>query len=167
MLIIVGASLIVLGIYVRSGGYKRLYVTPNRLPVIAPQAYKNALIPAGISLLLLGLSLLDLVLTVEMRRALWGYIVFPSFLVSIILGVLSPRWLKPRWLVYLEDTYGRDFTHIVLLPAAGNDPGGWAQQMCTLGDVKMWAAGIAEQQGFPPELGQADREAWRQQHGQS
>jgi hypothetical protein len=106
--------------------------------------------------MLMGLSLLNVIPTVEMRRDIWGYIVVPSFLVSIILGIWSPRWLKPRWLVYLEDTYGRTFTQAVLLPAAGDDPD-WPQRMRTLEDVKLWAAGVAKQMGFPPPPGRTDR----------
>lgn len=53
-------------------------------------------------------------------------------------------------LMYLEDTYGYDFTQIILLPAAGDEPG-WAQRMRTLEDVKMWAAEVAKQHDFPPK----------------
>ncbi len=156
MLVTAGLAMVVFGVYVWMGGCKRLYVV-SMMPVIAPQAYKNAFIPLGISTILLGLSLLDAIPTAEMRLALFGYLVVPLFVISIILGIWSPSWLKPRWLVYLEDTYNRSFTEVVLLPAAARDPD-WPQRMRTLEDVKLWAAGVAEHDGFPPPPDRTDRE---------
>lgn len=153
VLVVIGVSVIAFGAYVRMGGGKRLYVI-RMIPVIAPQAYKNALIPAGAFIILLGLwSSGSISGKIE---TFLDYAVFLSFLATIILGVLSPRWLKPRWLVYLEDTYGGGFTYAVLLPTAGKDPRGWEQQMRTLEDVKGWAARVAKQHDFPLDLSQFD-----------
>ncbi len=157
ILIAASVSSIALGVYLIEGGYKRLYVTSNRLPVVAPEAFKNAFIPLGISLLVFSLSLTDLVPTPEARQSVLEYEIIPLFVISIILGIWSPRWLRPRWLVYLEDTYSRSFTEVVLLPAAGRDPD-WPQRMRTLEDIKLWAAGVAEHDGFPPPPDRTDRE---------
>lgn len=148
LLSLIALCLFTFGIYLWRGGYKSLYITRNRLPVVAPQAFKNILIPFGICMFVFALAMPSFI--PKNLRDLFFDIGVVLFVLTLLLGIWDPRWLKPRWLVYLEDTYGRDFTQIILLPAAGDEPG-WAQRMRTLEDVKMWAAEVAKQQGFPPE----------------
>jgi hypothetical protein len=161
VLSILGIILSGFGIYVLRGGYKRLYITPNRLPVVAPEAFKYVFLPAGVAITVFALAMPPFV--PDSARDIFFYTGASLLVVAMVLSILSPRWLKPRWLAYLEDVYGRTFTQAILLPAAGDDPD-WPRRMRTLEDVKLWAAGVAEQMSFPPHLGRIDREAWRQIH---
>jgi hypothetical protein len=153
MLSLLGMILLGFGIYVLRGGYKRLYITPNRLPVVAPEASKYVFLPAGVAIIVFALAMPPFI--PDSARNIFFYAGAGLLVVAMVLSIISPRWLKPRWLVYLEDTYGRSFTQVVLLPAAGNDPG-WVQRMRTLEDVKLWAADVAERMGFPPRPGRTD-----------
>ncbi len=159
ILSLLGMILLGFGAYVLCGGYKRLYITPNKLPVVAPEAFKYVFVPAGVAIIVFALAMPPFV--PDGARDIFFYAGAGLLVVAMVLSIISPRWLKPRWLVHLEDTYGRSFTQVVLLPAAGRDPD-WPQRMRTLEDVKLWAAGVAEQMGFPPHPGRTDREAWQQ-----
>jgi len=163
MLAVIGIALITFGVYARLGGNKRLYVID--LPTVAiPEAYRNAFIPLGLSFALLGLSLYEPLLpSVELRRRFAAYIVLPAFVISIVLGIWRPRWLKPRWLVYLEDTYDPVAVYGVLFPIANKNIVEWEQKMRTLEDIKRWAAEVAEEQDLPAHYGREDREALRRQ----
>lgn len=106
-LVAAGIVMIVLGMRIRMGGFKRLYVI-QMIPVIAPQAYKNAFIPLGISTVFLGLSVFEPILppAVEMRRTILGYVVLPSFIISIVLAISGrpPGSSRAGWYTWKRPT---------------------------------------------------------------
>jgi hypothetical protein len=155
-LILFGMGFLAIGLYVRFGNFKTLYLTKG-IPVLMPQALQNIFIPLGITLLIMALGLSDLVPTVELRQKflVWG--VGPIFLVSLILAVWNPRWLRPSWLNYLEDEYGTVMWK--LLDEARKDVPAWSHRVRTQAGLEEWAEETRQKLGYPPHPGQIERQA--------
>lgn len=90
-------------------------------------------------------------------QSLFDVIVISMLLMSIILGVCPPRWLRPRWLVYLEDEYGSVMWY--LLEEASKNAGVWEQRVSTQKGLEEWAEETRIRLGYPPHTGQIEREA--------
>jgi len=43
----------------------------------------------------------------EVGSAIWGYIGVVGAVSGLIIAIWTPRWAKPRWQQYLEDTYSK------------------------------------------------------------
>ncbi|MFZ0544042.1 MAG: hypothetical protein WAM60_01295 [Candidatus Promineifilaceae bacterium] len=71
---------------------------------VVPTGIVFGAIPAAIlSFLTAFLFFFEASLTVETRQTLFIYAAWPLILLAIILTIWQPRWLKPKWLRWLED----------------------------------------------------------------
>jgi hypothetical protein len=142
LLIVVGFSLIGIGLGAVMGYFKTLYLIKG-IPGLYPSGYVYAFIPAGM------LSLLFALAFVLPSRELAGDIVaFGSLgiiLLSIILMTVRPKWLKPWWLKWLEDHYGHVLEDI--LEEARNTKN-FEQQTRTQADLAAWADSVAQKHGW-------------------
>ena len=136
-----------IGLYVRFGGFKSLYLAPG-IPVLMPRALQNVPIPLGITLFALLITGSDLFPDVETRRSLFDWVVIPLFLATLFLAAWPPRWLKPRWLVYLEDTYGSVMWR--LLDEARKNIPAWTRRVRTQQGLEEWAEETYLRLGYPP-----------------
>lgn len=141
-LIVTGAGMIGVGIWARLGRFRSLYLIKG-VPGVYPSGYAYAGIPAGMGFLLLAVALL-----MPDRRLggnLAGFGSWSIILLSVILMIWKPRWLKPWWLIWLEDYYG----HVLegILEEARNDKN-FEQQTATEADLAEWADKVAERYGW-------------------
>lgn len=156
VLSIVGFFLLGFGIYVRLGGAKVWYLIPG-IPVLMPQIVQNMLIPLGTTLFVLAIGAY-FAPDIEARQKLLNYIFLPMLLITIILGIWSPRWMRPRWLVYLQDTYGL-LTQKMLKVAAENARE-WTQRVQTQQGLEEWARETCLALGYDiPESEQDEEES--------
>lgn len=150
-----GVAMLVLGLYIRAGGFKTWYLARGT-PIIIPRAIQNMLIPLGLSFIAAEVITSDLIPT-KSPGDVFFWIVMSMFIASIALGIWNPRWLQPRWLVYLEDEYGTVMWH--LLQEAAQDPKRWEQQVRTQEDLETWAEETRKKLGYPPHPGRIEQEA--------
>lgn len=155
-LIVVGVAFLFLGIYVRFGGFKTLYLAKG-IPILMPRALANVPIPFGITLIILAVSISDWIADPSIRNMLFDWIITPMFVASLVLGIWNPRWLRPYWLNYLEDEYGSVMWR--LLEEARKDAPGWARRVRTQAGLEEWAEETRIKLGYPPHPGQIERAA--------
>ena len=153
---ITGIIWLTIGIYIRFGGLKALFLMPS-VPLIIPEALRNMFIPMGITFIVFELILSDLFPDIRTRQDLFSWVLMPMFFVSLILGVVSPRWLRPRWLVFLEDEYGTVTRK--LFNEARKDVDAWIKQVRTQAGLEKWAAETCHELGYPPLPGRIEKRA--------
>jgi hypothetical protein len=112
-LFVFGIAVLSFGLYVRVGGC-RLWYLLRGTTVIMPGAVRNAPIPLGMTCIVWGIVWCDLIPDAETRSRLFGYVVMPMLVASIVLGGWNPRWLQPQWLAYLNNMYGKIMTRRLL-----------------------------------------------------
>ena len=155
VLLVSGIGFLTLGIYIRLGGFKTFFLAKG-VPVLMPRALQNIPFLLGIILLLFPL-VVTLAPTVDMRQKLLIWVITPLFILSLVLAVWNPRWLRPYWLNYLEDEYGSVMWH--LLDEAGKDAPGWSRRVRTQAGLEEWAEETRIKLGYPPHPGQIERAA--------
>lgn len=153
--------MLLFGLFLRFGKAKAWYLTRG-VPILIPRAIQNMMIPMGITFLVDGVF--DLIQDVETRLVVSNYVVWPMLLLSLLLGIWTPRWLRPRWLVYLEEEYGSVMWH--LLEEARKDAWNWEQQVSTHQGLVKWAEETRIRFGYPPHTGQIEREAKKRESQQ-
>ncbi len=158
ILLVTGLIFLIVGIVVRLGWFKPLFLAKG-IPILMPRALQNISIPLGF--VLLAIVFTDFAPTVQLRQMLFVWGVGPLFIASLIMAVWSPRWLRPRWLVYLEDEYGSVMWH--LLDEAEEDVRGWTRRVRTQARLEEWAEETRKKLGYPPHPGQIEREAKKQE----
>ena len=142
-----GLIVLSLGLYTRHGGFKAFYLGGG-IPVLMPVAVRNMLIPMGITLIVWEVTASDLVPLEETRLILLVRVIGPMLIISMIVGVWNPRWLRPRWLVYLEDTYGSVMWR--LLDEARKNIPAWSRRVRTQQGLEEWAEETYLRLGYPP-----------------
>lgn len=157
ILFLLGIAFLSMGIYVRLGGFKSLYLAKG-IPILMPRALQNFAMPLGLTLIATATTSSQILFpSVETRQQLTLWVEMPIFVIGLILVAWAPRWLKPRWLVYLEDEYGTVMWH--LLDEAKKDVRGWSRRVRTQAGLEEWAEETRKKLGYPPHPGQIEREA--------
>ena len=140
----------------RLGGSKTWYLTRGK-PIIMPVAVQHMQIPLGITFIGWDILFLRSRSEPENIQFIFNVIAVAMLLITVILGVWPPRWLRPRWLVYLEDEYGSVMWH--LLEEARKNAGIWEERVRTQKGLEEWAEEARIRLGYPPHPGQIEREA--------
>jgi hypothetical protein len=153
---VIGIVFLTAGIWLRQDGFKAFFLVKG-IPVLMPRAVQNMFIPIGITLIIWEIATSNLFPTTEMRANVFRYVGGPALIITWILGVWNPRWLRPRWLNYLEDEYGSIMW--VLLDEARKDVPGWSQRVRTQAGLEEWAEETRERLGYPPHPGEIERRA--------
>ncbi len=154
-LFISGIGFLMMGIYIRLGGFKAFFLATG-IPILMPRALQNIFISLGVIqllFLLIGIFVPD----IEMRQKLLIWVICPSFILSLLLAVWPPRWLRPQWLNYLEDEYGTVMWK--LLDEARKDVPNWSRRVRTQAGLEEWAEETRKMLGYPPHPGQIERQA--------
>ena len=128
---ILSTIFLLVGVLVHTGVFKGWWLI-NSTPV-TPIGIFYALIPSSLLFLILGV-LIKLPLTPEKRGDMAMYILTPLMIVILVLATWQPRWLKPKWLRWLEDN------HNALLPLLRED----AKRM----GARKWEKRVNTQEGL-------------------
>lgn len=135
-LIGVGVIAIGFGIWTRLGRNKAWYLVPNYY-VLLPKGGHYALPIIGLMLITLGISLL--MPEPELVRKVWAIAVFPLMLMVFLVVVFQPKWLKPRWIRWLEENHG---DILELLIEEGRQTPNWAKRVSTQEGLEAWVAEV-------------------------
>lgn len=154
-----GLALLAYGMYIRLGYTKRYYLR-ERKGILGPWVY-HVLPLLGIVLCLLAVT--GLYTDLETRQRLLIYLVTPSFLITLVIGLTQPWWVKPKWLRRLQENHPDIFRFVkdVAREEVGGDPDkarSWAEAMGTERGQDEWVAGVRKRRGWPRrELHSAER----------
>ncbi len=145
-----GLALLVYGMYIRLGYSKQYFLRESR-GLRRPAIY-HTLPLAGVILCLVGL--VTLVSDVETRQKLLVYLVAPSLIATVLIGLSQPSWLKPRWMRRLQENHPDiyPFLREVAREEVGDDPQKareWAEIMGTVPAQEAWVARVRKSRGWP------------------
>jgi hypothetical protein len=145
-----GLTLVVYGLYIRLGRSKQYYLREKK-GFLGPPVF-HVLPLLGIVLCLLGLT--GLCTDLETRQRLLIYLVTPSFLVTLLIAVVQPSWIKPGWLARLEGNHPdiSRFLRDVAREEVGDDADKareWAKAMDTPHEQDEWVARVRKRRGWP------------------
>jgi hypothetical protein len=138
----VGVFSITMGIVVSAGKMKSwwlLWDTP-----ITPIAVFHIMIPGGIAFIIMGMAFLlpDIV----GRRRAFGYGLLLLF-ISYILVFWQPRWLIPKWLLWLEDHHGEIYDQL-REEAQKMGAREWEKRVSTQEGLEVWAMEVRRKYGW-------------------
>jgi uncharacterized membrane protein YccC len=139
-----GLGGLLFGVAILTGRIKAWWLAQS-IPGIVPEAAFYFGIPMGVTLLALALSLL---LPDSMEKG-WGSldIVGGLFIISIIITLWRPPWLRPKWLRWLEDNHR---SILSLLRREAREMGGpaWEERVRTQEDLEQWVEEVRRKHGL-------------------
>jgi len=142
-----GAPIYLPWVLARFGKYRGWYLVPfvppfiwNRLLYIFPLSAVFVCAPFIASLPVDG----------DTYMSLWGWASMLGIIVTPIIVIWTPRWLKPNWQRYLEDNYSQDSIR-AFIPV-------WREM-----DKQEWSAYLDSEKGID-ELVKITRQKLRQSH---
>jgi hypothetical protein len=143
-----GVFSIAVGIGIRAGKRKRWWLmwdTP-----ITPIAAAHIMIPGGIAFLIISIAFL--LPDVESRRRVFGYGLLLMFS-SWVLAIWRPRWLVPKWLLWLEDNHGEIYAQL-REEAQKLGAREWERRVSTQEGLEEWAMEVRRKYGWDhPDAG--------------
>ncbi|MFZ0546472.1 MAG: hypothetical protein WAM60_13590 [Candidatus Promineifilaceae bacterium] len=142
-----GLFVLVGGILARLGIYKSLYAMKSN-PAFAPTPLAYTLIPGSILFFLF--AVVPLWPTIEARRNFFFYGILPYQVLLILLAVLRPNWLKPRWLRWLEQEH--DNIIELLWEDVRDDRWGWERRVRTQEQMEEWVASVQNRHKWAEKL---------------
>ncbi|MFQ5580758.1 MAG: hypothetical protein ACE5FZ_09100 [Nitrospiria bacterium] len=133
-----GAGLFTFGVLIWSGRTKTWFLQKS-YPVIAPKAIVFALIPMGIVFLLT--AIIVWLPDVETRGKTFVYVGMPIYFIGLILAILQPKWLLPKWYQWLLAKHG-DNLHLLEEEARTMDKWEWQRRVSTQEGLESWVAEV-------------------------
>ena len=123
-------------------GYLRASYTLKGHPVIAPRSLVYGLIPLGLGA---GLLAIGPLLPEEIRPNLVSYGLGPLWILTLILAIWQPWWLKPAWLRWLEKEHG-DILGI-LWKEVRKEGHAWERRVQTQEQLEAWVTEVRRKHG--------------------
>ena len=133
-----GSLLLVIGILIRLGIWRAIYAVKG-YPIYMPRDLVLVGIPMALTVLSIGLIPI-LPIAKENRGGVITYVTAPLLIMTYILAMWQPWWLKPAWLRWLEKEHG-DIIHL-LWEDVRQDRGGWEQRVRTQAGLEEWVAEV-------------------------
>ena len=135
-------TFLTLGILTRLGYLRAAYAIRGH-SVLAPRAFVYVLIFLG---LLAGSFAIIPLMPEEVRLDFGTFFIGPLWILTLILAIWQPRWLKPKWLRWLEEEHG-DIIEI-LWEEVRKEGHGWERRVRTQEDLEQWVAEVRRKHGL-------------------
>lgn len=142
ILLSISIGLLWAGISIRIGKYKAWWLIKSTPIVPLAAAYLG--IPLGITFLVW--ASIAFFPDVETRRNIFVYYGGSSFIVACFLALLRPRWLAPKWLLWLEDNQA-DLLDMLNREAWRMGAQAWQARVRTQVDLEDWVAEVRRKYG--------------------
>lgn len=140
---IIGFVFTYLGIITLNGSYKTWYLGPRIFP---PQAIVYGTIPIGIASFEISvISIFVPLLGPDIPSMLVTLLVLPTTLAGLVLAFWRPRWIKPRWVNWLEENYNDRID--ILIEDARKNIESWKARVATQEGLEAWAREVAGEPG--------------------
>lgn len=135
---LIGLSFIVGGVSVYTGLNKTWWL--NKSTAVTPTAIAYGLFPGSIVFFALAYTgYFPLSPTLNERVSFC--VIMPSMALTVILSLVQPRFLKPKWLTWLEDHHG-DILPILREEARSGDWSEWKYRVRTQEGLEEWVAEV-------------------------
>ncbi len=139
-----GFLFLAVGMVILLGIWRNIHAVKG-FPVYMPRALVLIYIPMGLTVLSLWLILI-LPIANEARGNLVMYVSIPLLIITYILAMWQPCWLKPAWLRWLEKEHG-DIIEL-LWEDVRKDKWGWERRVRTQVDLQAWVAEVRRKYGL-------------------
>lgn len=138
----IGLFMLIWGILVQTGLIRAWWLLESN--PIAPEAANYLGIPASVAFFIVALS--AYFPNVEDRRQIFGYGLV-ALVAAFIVAVWRPRWLTPKWLLWLEEHH-HDI--LGLLRQDARELGGreWSKRTRTQAGLEEWVAEVRRKHGL-------------------
>ena len=141
-LLTLGSFIIATGVWIRIGRLRSWFIAPN-YPVLMPKGVHYAYIPIGLAFIAMGISLL--VPTPTQSRCVWQYVIFPLFGITLLLIIVQPKFIKPKWINWLERNH-KDILDILI--EEGRKTSDWAKRVNTQEGLETWVEEVKRKRGI-------------------
>jgi hypothetical protein len=132
----IAAIFLTWGILVRIGYLRTSYAVRGN-PVFAPPALLHSLTFLGLAM---GFLAVIPFVPKETRPDLVDYVIIPLWILTLVLAIWQPRWLKPKWLRWLEREHG-DIIE-VLWKEVREEGHSWGRRVRTQEELEAWVAEV-------------------------
>lgn len=137
-----GMVTFIVGLCARLGFMRTIFAVKGN-PVFAPPNLIYGAIPLGLSIMLIAFG--GLLPTQTLRD--WSLnIAFFLTALAIILAMWQPRWLKPKWLRWLEEEHG-DIIEI-LWEEVRQEGHAWGRRVRTQEQLEQWVEEVRRKRGL-------------------
>jgi len=143
-LIAVGAGVLIVGMLVWTGRYKRWYLHEGD-PLYSPKEIYYICIPSGLGILSWGFAAFLPTQPERLTAFLW--VSLPLILAASLLLFWLPDWIKPKWVRWLEKNHG-DYL-LLLLREARKTPN-WEQRVATQEKLEAWVVEVRDKYTLKP-----------------
>ena len=137
-----GVWLVWSGLQLHLGYWRRWYLMEDTIFAARPGLY--GLVPAGMAVICLAVILL--LPTLEARRTGGAYVVVPLCILAVILTFWHPRWLKPKWVRWLEEN-NQDILDLII--EEGRKTKDWGKVVATQEGLEAWVAEVRRKYNRP------------------
>jgi hypothetical protein len=159
-LVILGLAFVWGGILFHLGRWRNWYLTPDTIFGARPALY--AFVPMGLAAICLAVSIG--LPTLEARRFGMGYVALPLACLGGILTFWRPKWLKPKWVCWLEEN-NQDILDLIV--EEGRKTQDWGKVVATQAGLEAWVAEIRRKHDLPAgamSVAAAQSKGWLQRN---
>jgi hypothetical protein len=159
-LTVLGLAFVYGGLLFHLGRWRSWYLTPDTIFGARPALY--GFVPMGLAFLSLVVTLL--LPTLEARRTAGAYIIAPLGVLAVILLFWHPKWLKPKWVSWLEEN-NQDILDLIV--EEGRKTQDWGKVVATQAGLEAWVAEIRRKHDLPAaatSVATAQSKGWLQRN---
>ena len=142
-LLLGGLAGVIIGILRRMGKGRTWYLVPNYY-VLLPKGASYALPVIGLICISFGIGIL--INEPGFARKILYWVIVPLLVVSGLIIIFQPRWLKPRWVRWLEENHG-DILEILI--EEGRKTPSWAKRVSTQEGLEEWVEEVRRKRNLP------------------
>jgi hypothetical protein len=136
-----GMWLVWSGLRLHLGYWRRWYLMEDTIFAARPALF--GLAPAGMAVVCFSVSLL--LPTLGARRIVAAYVVVPLVILAVILSFWQPKWLKPKWVCWLEEN-NQDILGLII--EEGRKTKDWGKVVATQEGLEAWVAQVRQKHGY-------------------
>jgi hypothetical protein len=138
----IGLPTLAAGVSMRVGIWKGWFIV-KRVPVLLPTSYLFGFVPAGLSFISVGAA----IAVDNSARYIFWCVTFPLFVISILLAIWQPGWIKPAWYRWLDEHYG-DIIPILQEEARQLGAPKWGRRVATQKGLEQWVDEVRRKRGL-------------------
>jgi hypothetical protein len=140
--IVFGLAFIVGGLLFHLGCWRSWYLTPDTIFGARPALY--GFVPMGLAIICFAIVIL--LPSLETRRTVGAYVILPLAILAVILSFWQPKWLKPKWVRWLEEN-NQDILELIV--EEGRKTKEWGKVVATQEGLEAWVAEVRRKHNRP------------------
>jgi hypothetical protein len=139
--VLLGLTFVLGGLLFHLGRWRGWYLAPDTIFGARPALY--GFVPMGLAAICLAVSIS--LPTLEARQSGLAYITLPLGCLGGILTFWQPKWLKPKWVCWLEEN-NQDILDLII--EEGRKTKDWGKVVATQEGLEAWVAQVRQKHGY-------------------